>query len=110
MSEHHFDDCEEFESSLEKMQENAENLGGGSDVSLSDLLSNSFLAEHSRFASLEEFTEASGLDFGSSQSFDAIDPVVLDSFVQENSSFANWQEMINEAVLCYLGEKLFDGV
>ncbi len=66
-------------------------------VHLGDLLTPDFIARHSRFAAEDEMFVASGFDIQSAQDFAAIPDVDWDRFIEQNTSFDTWLDMLQAA-------------
>lgn len=98
---------DEFVKSLNKISENAEKLDGAS-IPLEDLLTPSFLTEHSKVSSLNSFFEQSPFTQEEICDFENIDENKLDEYVRKISTFATWGEFIGEATAIYVGNRLFD--
>lgn len=94
MSGNGFDD---FSKTLGRLAQNAEELGNVNSIPLAELLTPSFIAEHTQFKSADEFFAAGGLNVGDQKAFEALPPEKFDAFVRSVSSFASWADMRNSA-------------
>lgn len=83
---------------LEDLARRAKGLDGQHQVSVADLLTPEFLSQCSRFRSADELFESSGFKVQSTEDFAAIPDAEWDTFISGNTSFANWQEMLDAAV------------
>jgi len=88
---------DELSKKLDKLAKNAEGLDGSHTVSMTDILTPGFISEHTRFANADELFEASGFKCHSQEAFEAIPEAELDKFIQSESSFSSWQEMLGAA-------------
>lgn len=98
---------DEFVKSLNKISGNAEKLDEAS-IPLEDLLTPSFLTEHSEVSSLNSFFEQSPFTEEEISDFENIDENKLDEYVRKISTFATWGEFIGEATAIYVSDRLFD--
>lgn len=62
------------------------------------LFSESFMLSHTRFSSIAAFLEAGGFHAKTDEEFDAIPDADLDAYVEKESDFSSWEEMLGEAV------------
>jgi hypothetical protein len=88
---------DELSKKLDKLAKSAEELDGTHNVSMTDILTPSFISEHTRFADADELYEASGFKCDSQEDFEAIPEDELDKFIQSESSFDSWQDMLGAA-------------
>jgi hypothetical protein len=82
---------------LNDLARKAKELDGTHSIPLNELLTPSFISHHTRFASLAELFEAGGFEAGSKEEFEAIPDDKLDAFIQSESSFQSWQDMVGAA-------------
>lgn len=97
---------DELSKKLDKLAKNAEELDGTHNVSLTDVLTSGFISEHTRFANLDELFEAGGFKFNTQEEFEAIPEDELDRFIQSESSFDSWQDMLGAAGQTWAAKKL----
>lgn len=97
---------EEFQRKLEKLQRNVESLGGEHSVPLKELFTDSFMARHTKFATLDDFFSASGFKVDTPEDFKAIPDDKMDEYVRSASNFENWEAMKSEAVKEWARRKL----
>jgi hypothetical protein len=86
-----------LEAKLKEIGDRARELDGKHDVLLSELLSQPFLAGCSRFSSVDELFKASGFSINSAEDFKAIPDDKWAEFIRENTTFADWSEMLTAA-------------
>lgn len=91
---------------LDQLANNAKDLGNTKSASLKDILTPEFISQHTKFASADEFFEASGFDVSTQAAFEAIPEDQLDAFVRSVSSFGSWREMLNLAGAAWAKRKL----
>lgn len=82
---------------LKKMQENLKNMDGERSYSFKEIFNDDFMKEHTKFSSISDFLESSGLDFSSQEAFRNVDITKLDAYIAENSDFSSWEEMKSAA-------------
>lgn len=95
----------EAQEKLQKLSKDAEKLDGQS-VSLTDVMTDSFISENSSFGSFNELLEASEFKVESQEDFAAIPDTEWDAFIGGNTNFSNWQEMISSAGALYARKQL----
>ncbi len=78
---------------LQKLQENLKNVEGERHYTMKEVFNDTFMSQHTKFSSISDFLNASGLDFSSQEAFQNVDVESLDKFVSENSDFSSWKEM-----------------
>ena len=83
---------------LEDLARRARELHGQHEISVANLLTPDFLGQCSRFKSADELFDASGFSVQSVEDFKAIPDAEWDTFIGGNTTFANWQDMLNAAV------------
>ena len=89
---------EELSKKMDDLAQRAEQLDGSHSVPLPDLLTPTFLANCSKFASAEEMFKASGFKIDSPEDFKAIPDHEWDAFIKNNTSFDGWKQMLDSAV------------
>ena len=88
-----FEGLDDLQRELEELAENARRLDGTNEVSLTDLLPPSFMRRHSRFADIEELFDASPWTVTTADDFAAIPDEQWDQFIDEHTSFRDWERM-----------------
>lgn len=91
------DGLDELQQKLDDLAKNAEALDGEHSVPVSELLTDSFIARHTSFASSDAMFEASGFKIETQEDFAAIPDVEWDAFIRSISSFDDWQGMLSAA-------------
>ena len=88
---------------LDEMAKRAAELDGKQqEVSLSELLNDEFIAEHSSFASFDELLASSPFKVETKEDFEAIPDAEWDTYIAANTSFESWEEMQQQAAGEYL--------
>lgn len=95
----------EAQKKLKDLSDKANKLDGQS-VPLSDVLTDAFVSKNSSFVSFDKLIEASGFKVESQADFEAIPDKKWDEFILINTSFENWQGMINAAGVIYAKNQL----
>lgn len=93
----------EFQKELKKLSDNARNISKENVVSFDELFIDSFMQKFTKFPTINEFIEKSGFDF---TQLELIHDSELDEFVNNNTNFSDWQEMLNEASELWTMRKL----
>jgi hypothetical protein len=100
-----FDGFDEVTKKLEDLQESAESIQG-TQVPLSELLTQGFLAKHTRFLSEDEMFEASGFKVETAEDFEKIPDEDWAHFIEQNTPFATWSDMLSAAGAEWAQKKL----
>lgn len=96
----------ELQKKLGDLAKSAEALDGQHQVPLTDLLNPAFISSCSKFSSVEELFDASGLKIESTEDFKAIPDTEWDSFIKSNTTYENWLEMQTSAAAQWTKSKL----
>lgn len=64
---------------------------------IKNYLTPAFMKKYTVFSSLEDFLQSAGFSADSQQNFESIVVTVMDAWVNQNSTFSNWSEMISSA-------------
>jgi hypothetical protein len=92
---------------LDDMAKRAAELDGKQQaVSLSELLNDDFIAEHSSFASFDDLLAASPFKVETKEDFEAIPDAEWDTYIATNTSFESWEEMQRQAASEYLVKQI----
>lgn len=92
---------------LKRIQKNLKKVDGTHTYTFKELFNDEFMQEHSKFSTISDFFEASGLDFSSQEAFRNIDVEKLDKYISENSDFSSWEEMKATAGNAILDKQIF---
>lgn len=71
-----------------------------------ELFTNEFMQENSKFSSIEEFQQEGNFVMNTEEDIRKIDQAQLDSFIQQNTKFASWNDMCKSAEAIQVGKKL----
>ena len=96
----------ELQKKLEEMHRKAEELDGGHSVPISELLTPEFLAGCSSFSTVEELFDASGFEVESPEDLEAIPDSDWEWFIQQNTSYTSWSEMLQNASQAWAFKKM----
>ena len=91
------DDLDDVADKFGEMADNAEQLGGESDVSFGDLFTEQFMQEHTDTTSFGDFINNSQWTVESEQDFEAIPEGEFDEYVRDHSDFNSWENMSGAA-------------
>lgn len=101
---------DEFLESLNKLQNDlqekankVENLQGTHEVNFDELFTNELMQSKTHFKNIELFLTA--LDIKSNEEFNNLPQEKLDTFVNKNTDFSNWNEMLQYATTNYINRK-----
>ncbi|EMA04660.1 hypothetical protein [Haloferax denitrificans] len=85
-------------------------IGGlGGEVTLADLFPSPWVESHCQAASISEFLEESGFAVADQDSFESIPTHEWDRYVESNTEFDDWQEMLSAGVERYVLEQAGTG-
>lgn len=96
----------ELQKKLGDLSRRAQNLEGPRNVPVTELLTPAFLSKCSRFNSAAEMFEASGFAVNSQEDFDAIPDDQWNAFIEQNTSYSNWEEMLKAAGAAWVKREL----
>jgi hypothetical protein len=97
---------DEFQKKLDDLKNRVESISGERSIPLNELMTPDFLAACSTFSSAEELFERSGFKVESQEDFAAIPDEPWDEFIRVNTSYFNWQEMLQAAGAAWAKAKL----
>jgi hypothetical protein len=100
------DGLDDLTKDFQKLAQRAKYLAGDSEVPFNTLFTQSFMAKHTPYESIDEFLDNSGLDISSNDDFDNIPQEKLDEYVKKVSDFNSWEEMFGAASDEYIFKKL----
>lgn len=98
------DGFDELNKELDKMIKAAEELEGENEIRLDELISDSFIRKHSTFQSFSEFSEQD--IFKRYDSFESIPQQELDDFIDQNTDFSSFNELLESATIDYTSRQL----
>jgi hypothetical protein len=85
---------EELQRKLDGLAQKAGALDGQHNVPVSELLTDSFVSQHTSYSSADEMFKASGFKIETQEDFAAIPDADWDNYIRSISSFAGWQSML----------------
>ncbi len=88
---------DELQRKLDDLSKKAEALDGHHNVPVSELLTDSFVSQHTSFSSADEMFMASGFKVETQEDFAAIPDAEWDNYIRSISSFDGWQSMLGAA-------------
>lgn len=95
-----FDELQDF---FEKAEQGAKELQGQHKYELGEILTDSFISNHTTSSSLDSWWESGKFN---TDDLDSVDPKVLDSYVQQSTQFSTFDDMLEEAGAQYDARKL----
>jgi hypothetical protein len=96
---------DEVKNKLKKITDAAQALDG-EQVSIPELLTDSFIKTHTNLKSAQELFDQSGFKIDSPDDFKAIPDEEWDKYIASVSGFNNWKEMLKSATAEYLKRKM----
>lgn len=97
---------DEVQKDLEKLQAGIREIDGKHSVPMSEILTDSFVSEHTEFSSLNELLDNSGFNTESAEDFEAIPDEPWDEYIKSVSDFDSWQDMLESAGAEWTARKL----
>jgi len=97
---------DELQRRLEEMSNKAKEIEGEHSVPVTDLLTPEFLSDCSAFSTVEELFEASGFNIKSQEDVEAIPENQWEWFIQQNTSYTSWSEMLQAAGAIWARNKM----
>lgn len=97
---------DELQRRLEEMANKAKEIEGGHSVPVTDLLTSEFLSDCSAFSTVDEMFGASGFKIESQEDFEAIPDDQWEWFIQQNTSYTSWSEMLQAAGAIWARNKM----
>jgi len=88
---------DELADKLEQMTEQALGLEGSNEMPATELMTPTFMSEHTDFSTFEDFIEASEWTVESQADFEAIPEDEFDEHVAEHTQFTTWEAMLSQA-------------
>jgi hypothetical protein len=98
---------DEVQRRLRQLSERAQALDGTHEVSVNEILTPDFIQAHTRYASVDEWFEASPFKIATTEDFAAIPDEHWNDYVRTTTDFESWQEMLEAAGAQYVQAKLF---
>ncbi|MCD9539591.1 hypothetical protein [Photobacterium carnosum] len=97
---------DELEKQLKKIEKSMTELDGKHEVSLLELMPDSFMSKNSNYTSLQELFDSSGFKIDSVEDFSEIPDEKWDAYINSSTTFENWDQMQEEALNLYIGSKI----
>ena len=97
---------DELISELEEKQKKIEELDGYNEVKFEDLFPPNFMKEYTDFESIEEMFDVSPFELESQDDLKSIPEDKMDKFINENTEFGSWEDMIGEAQELWLVDQI----
>lgn len=98
-----FKEFENYISNLEKWEKEVKKDNG---VPFNKLFNRDFMKRYTRFMTIDKMFENSGFKINSQEDFENIPDDEWDNFIKNNTSFKNWNQMINKASEVYFNRKM----
>jgi len=79
-------------SELKKFAKNIDKLSKKQEITLGEILNDTFISKHSQYNNLDNLMSAIGIQ--SNEELDAFPENKLDNFINANTDFSSWQDML----------------
>jgi len=96
----------ELQQNLDRLSKEMKSLEGLKKLSMTEVLTPSFMTRFTQFKTLDEMIEKSPFKVETEEDFKKIPDDEWDKYVKENTSFQNWDEMLTKAGEEHLGRKI----
>jgi len=97
---------DELSNKLNDMAKKAEELDGENEVPVTELCNPSFMKKHTSYASFDELLKDGGYEVESVEDFEAIPEDEFDRHIRRNTSFDNWEDMLEAAGQAWMAKQL----
>lgn len=97
-------------SALKKLSANLKKVKSNPSVPLTDILTDSFIQKKTPFLNLADLFDKAGFKVESNADLEAIPDEIIDKFIQDNSEFKSFQEMLGAAGKEYMSNIIFKGL
>ncbi len=105
-----FNGLDKLNKDLNKLSENAKRLDGSHDVSFEELFPNDFMSKNTNFSNMQKFLDDFDPRMTNESFVDVQKTKEWESYVESNSRFESWDDMLGTATEEYASKKLFDGI
>ncbi|MCB9497434.1 MAG: hypothetical protein H6686_11165 [Fibrobacteria bacterium] len=78
---------------LKQMADGAQRLNGRHEVSLGDLFPSSFMARHTRHATIQDLFDASGFKIETMEDLEGVPHAQWDAHIRSTTIFPDWETM-----------------
>ena len=85
---------DELQKKLGEIAKKADALDGEHNIPVAELLTDSFVSQHTSFSSAKEMFKASGFKVENQEDFSTIPDVDWDNYIRSISNFDDWQNML----------------
>ena len=99
---------DELQQNLKNLSNNAKAISGENEVPYTDLFHQAFMKKRTKYSDISDFLSGAGVE--SQEDLELIPDEKLDAFVQANSEFPSWEEMLGSAGEEWAADKLFKGI
>lgn len=82
---------------LDEMRKGAKKYESGQEVSFEELFPPIFMQQYTDFGTMDEFLEQSPWNVETNEDFEQIPEDEFDQYVQSNSKFESWEDMLGKA-------------
>ena len=95
---------------FDQLEKNLASLSGEHEMPIDELMTPKFISSCSKYSNFDELLKFSGFERDSLEGFEAIPNEKWDSFIQENTTYENWQKMRMASWNSYVEKKLTEGL
>ena len=92
------DGLDELKNKFDELENKADDLDGENEVKFDELFNPDFMKKYTNFISIDEMFEKSSFEVNSEEDFEEIPEEELDEYVNNNTKFSTWEEMLQKGV------------
>lgn len=93
-------------SGFDELMDKFEELEGSNKVTLNELFPEEFMKNYTEFKDLDELQEESDFEIDSEEDFKNIPDEDWDEFIDENTEFSSWEEMLSKGTKLWTKKQL----
>ena len=97
---------DELINDLENIKKKAKKLDGYNEISFENLFPPAFMKKYTAFGSINEMFKVSPFELETQEDFKTIPEDEMDKFINENTEFTSWEDMIGEAGELWLVDQI----
>lgn len=96
----------DFEKQLTELSQNAQAVSGEHQYSFNEIFTSDFMRQHTNHETIEDFLTDSPEKISNTEDFEKASDEILDNFVNEQTDFKTWEDMLATASQELIARKL----
>ncbi len=101
-----FSGFDEISNKLEELINKGEEMEGSNEVPAGELFSEQFMGTYTEFGDFDELLEESEFEVEDEEDFKNIPDKDWDEFINANTQFDDWEEMVSKGTESWVGRQL----